>query len=226
MSYCCLLFDLDGTLVDSRADLTTAVNLMLGELGRAPLPDESVVNFIGEGARLLAERALRASQEREPERAEIDRALEVFRRHYRAHLLDRTRPYPEVAETLADLRHLPKAVVTNKPYDFTAAILSGLGLRSHFAVVLGGDSLPERKPDPQPLLEAARRCGCVSPECLMVGDSWVDILAGRAAGMATCGFTGGFRGRAELAAAGAEVLIERFGELREVVAGREPAGSR
>ncbi len=98
----------------------------------------------------------------------------------------------------------------------TLTILEGLGLRSHFAVVLGGDSLPERKPAPQPLLEAARRCGRAPAECVMVGDSRVDVLAGRAAGMVTCGFVAGFKGRAELVAAGADVLIERFGELRRV----------
>ncbi len=211
----CLLFDFDGTLIDSRADLTNSITLMLAEMGHAPLPDERVVSFIGEGVRALVERALRAGQEREPESADIDCALDVFRRHYSGHLLDQTRVYPEVHETLAHFRHLPKAVVTNKPYDFTLTILEGLGLRSHFAVVLGGDSLPERKPAPLPLLEAARRCGCAPAECVMVGDSRVDVLAGRAAGMVTCGFVAGFRGRAELVAAGADVLIERFGELRE-----------
>jgi len=219
MNYRCLLFDLDGTLVDSRADLTTGVNLMLEELGRAPLPTGCVVKFIGEGVRLLIERSLRATQEREPMSAELDQALEIFRRHYGRHLLDQTRPYPEVRETLDALSELPKAVVTNKPYEFSLAILEGLGLRSHFVTVLGGDSLPERKPAPQPLLEAARRCGRAPAECLMVGDSGVDMLAGHAARMATCGFVAGFRGRAELAAAGADILIERFGELQAVVEG-------
>lgn len=212
----CLLFDFDGTLIDSRSDLTSSITLMLAEMGHAPLPDERVVSFIGEGVWRLVERALRASQEREPESADIDCALDIFRRHYSGHLLDQTRVYPEVHETLAHFRHLPKAVVTNKPYDFTLAILEGLGLRSHFAVVIGGDSLAERKPAPQPLLEAARRCGCAPAECVMVGDSRVDVLAGRTAGMVTCGFVAGFSGRAELVAARADALIERFGELRKV----------
>lgn len=217
MNYSCLLFDLDGTLVDSRADLTTSINLMLDELGRAPLPTERAVTFVGEGVRLLIQRALRATQEWEPQDAEVDHATEIYRRHYRVHLLDQTRVYPEVHETLAALRHLPKAVVTNKPYEFSLLIIEALDLRSHFEVVLGSDSLPERKPSPQPLLEAARQCGCAPAQCLMVGDSRIDILAGRAAGMVTCGFVAGFRGREELVAAGADVLIERFGELRSVV---------
>lgn len=217
MTYRCLLFDLDGTLIDSRADLTTSVNLMLGELGRTPLPIEHVVALIGEGVRLLIARALRATQTLEPTDAEIDHATDIFRRHYNAHLLDQTRPYPEVYETLTALRHLPKAVVTNKPYSFSERILEGLDLRAHFAVVIGGDSLPARKPEALPLLEAARLCGHTPDECLMMGDSRIDILAGRAARMKTCGFVPGFRGRAELVEAGADLLIERFGELLRVM---------
>lgn len=217
MNYRCLLFDLDGTLVDSRADLTTSINLMLDELGRAPLPIERVVTLIGEGVRSLIERTLRATQSWEPQEAEIDRATEIFRRHYRVHMLDQTCVYPEVHETLAALRHLPKAVVTNKPYEFSLLIIEALNLRPHFEVILGGDSLPERKPSPQPLLEAARQCGRAPNDCLMIGDSRIDILAGRAARMTTCGFVAGFRGREELVAAGADVLIERFGELLEVI---------
>lgn len=217
MSYECLLFDLDGTLVDSRADLTNSVNLMLAELGRAPLPSGRVLNFIGEGVRLLAERSLRATAELAPSAAELDYAIEVFKKHYRAHLLDRTYLYPGVEATLARLKHLPLAVVSNKPYEFTLALLEGIGLRSHFAVILGGDSLPERKPSPLMLLEAARKCGVEPARCLMIGDTRVDVIAGRAAGMKTCGFVAGFRGRTELVEAGADFVIERFSELCTLV---------
>jgi phosphoglycolate phosphatase len=217
MSYRCLLFDLDGTLVDSRANLANSVNLMLAELGREKLSDCRVLNFVGEGARLLVERALTATQGSAPLEHETDGALEIFLRHYREHLLDQTRVYPEVKETLAALRYFPKAVVTNKPYEFTVALLEGIGLLPHFNVVFGGDSLPERKPSPMMLLEAARRCGAEPSACLMVGDTKFDVMAGRAAGMKTCGYVPGFRGRTELAEAGADFLIERFGELRILV---------
>src|SRR5262249_45965002 len=126
MSYQCLLFDLDGTLVDSRADLINSVNLTLAELGRGTLRDACVINFIGEGARPLVERALRANQNGAPPSSDIDGALEIFRRHYREHLLDHTRVYPEVEETLNRLAHIPKAVVTNKPYEFTMELLEGI----------------------------------------------------------------------------------------------------
>jgi len=217
MSYQCLLFDLDGTLVDSRADLINSVNLMLAELGRKTLPDARVINFIGEGARLLVERALSASQNGESRNPDTAGALEIFRRHYREHLLDHTHVYPEVKQTLNRLAHIPKAVVTNKPYEFTMELLEGIGLSSYFEIVLGGDSLAERKPSPMMLVEAARRCGAQASECLMVGDSRVDVEAGRAASMRTCGYIPGFRGRTELVEAGVDYVIERFGELCALV---------
>jgi len=217
MSYQCLLFDLDGTLVDSRADLATSVNLMLAELGRELLPASRVLSFVGEGARLLVEQDYGKLDSPPPLPRETDSALQIFLRHYREHLLDETRVYPEVEETLSALHCLPKAVVTNKPYDLTVALLAGVGLRSHFKVVFGGDSLPERKPSPMMLLEAARKCAAAPSRCLMVGDTKFDVMAGRAAGMKTCGYILGFRGRTELAEAGADFLIERFGELRMLV---------
>lgn len=217
MNYQCLLFDLDGTLVDSRADLANSINLMLAELGRRELPSCRVLNFVGEGARLLVERALAASGEIQPQPPEVDEALRIFRRHYREHLLDQTRVYPEVEETLAELAHLPMAIVTNKPYDFSITLLDGIGLLPYFSVVLGGDSLPERKPSPMMLLEAARQCGVGASECLMIGDTKFDMIAGHAAGMKTCGYIPGFRGRTELAEAGADYLIERFSELQILI---------
>jgi phosphoglycolate phosphatase len=218
MSYQCLLFDLDGTLVDSRADLISSVNLMLAEVGRMTLPDTRVLSFVGEGARMLVERALGADQSSRPSSQDVDSALGIFRRHYRAHLLDQTRAYPGVEETLARLCHVPKAVVTNKPYEFTIPLLEGVGLLSYFKVVIGGDCLPERKPSPLMLFEAANRCGALPSECLMVGDSRVDVEAGKAANMKTCGYVPGFRGRTELVEAGVDYVIERFSELCSLVA--------
>jgi phosphoglycolate phosphatase len=217
MSYQCLLFDLDGTLVDSRADLINSVNLMLLELGRETLPGARVIKYVGEGAKLLVERALRADLNGARDSYDVDLAVEVFRRHYREHLLDQTRVYPEVEQTLARLEHIPKAVVTNKPYEFTMALLEGIGLARYFKVVFGGDSLAERKPSPLMLIEAARRCGARASECLMVGDSRVDVEAGRAASMKTCGYIPGFRGRTELVDAGVDYVIERFSELCALV---------
>ncbi|MBI1761234.1 MAG: phosphoglycolate phosphatase [Acidobacteria bacterium] len=219
MKFRCLLFDLDGTLVDSRADITNSLNLTLAELGRPTLPAETVRLFIGEGVRLLLERALRATQSAEVQSSEVEHALKIYQRHYHAHLLDQTKLYPEVTETLASLNALPKAIVTNKPFAFTQPLLDGLGIAQYFRVVFGGDSLPERKPSPLMLLEAARHCEVEPAECLMIGDSWIDVEAGRKAGMKTAGYVSGFRGRTELEAAGANYLIERFSEITALVLG-------
>lgn len=216
-SFDCLLFDLDGTLVNSRRDLVESVNLTLAEMLKESLGDDVVASFVGEGVSKLIERALAAASTRAPHADEVESGVELFRRHYRRHLLEHTRPYPEVAETLSYFQSLPMAVITNKPTEFTLAILEGLGLSLYFKAVLGGDSLPERKPQPQPLLAAARLCEVPAERCLMVGDSRVDVLAGKAAGVKTCGFTGGFRARSELEEAGADFLIDRFGQLREIV---------
>ena len=219
MNFQCLLFDLDGTLIDSRADLIKSINLMLRELACEPLADSQVIGFVGEGIRLLVERSLRASQSREPDEAQILAALQIFSHQYQEHLLDQTHVYPEVLTTLEALLHWPKAIVTNKPIHFTQTILTGLGLASHFKAVIGGDSAPARKPSPLPLLEAARRCEIRPENCLMIGDTRIDILAGQAAGMKTCGYVGGFRGKDELVQAGASFLIEKFGELPELLEG-------
>ncbi|MDQ3816501.1 MAG: HAD-IA family hydrolase [Acidobacteriota bacterium] len=213
----CLLFDLDGTLVDSRDDLVTSVNLTLNDIGRVSLPGDLVASFVGEGVAKLMERTLAASLGRAPSIEEVEYAVEIFGNYYQLHMLDSTLPYEGVVETLSHFRHLPMCVVTNKPLRFTRAILDGLGLSHLFLVVFGGDSLPERKPKPQPLLEAACLCRTPPGSCLMIGDSRVDVLAGRAAGMKTCGFTAGFRGRRELEGAGADFLITRFDELRDVI---------
>ncbi|MFN0122583.1 MAG: phosphoglycolate phosphatase [Blastocatellia bacterium] len=207
MAFFCYLFDLDGTLIDSKADIIESVNLSLDELGLARLPAGSVQGFIGEGVRLLISRAVAASFARPATDGEIEQALVIYARHYHAHLLDQTRLYPGVIETLESLRPAPMAVVTNKPVQFTIPILDGLGLTPYFAAVLGGDSLPERKPAPAPLIEAARLCEQPPAACLMIGDSAGDIIAGRAAGMRTCGCTYGFRDEAELVSAGADFLI-------------------
>ncbi len=219
MNYSCLLFDLDGTLVDSRADLVTSVNLTLEEMGLLPIIETSVMRFVGEGVHLLIERSLRAGLGRDPDQAEVHDALGRYQRHYREHLLDQTRPYPEVEAILEHFSHLPKAVVTNKPLDFSVMLLDGLSLTRHFRTIIGGDSLLQRKPSPAPPIEAAKRCQSDPRDCLMIGDSRVDIEAGRAAGMTTCGFLAGFRGRAELENAEADILIETFGQLRQVVEG-------
>src|SRR4051794_16037353 len=123
MLYRCLFIDLDGTLVDSRADLANSINLMLAELGLEPLHNDRVVSFVGEGVPRLVQRALEASFERDINRSEVETGLKLFSEYYRRHLLDETVVYPGVIETLESLKSLPKAVITNKSVEFTNVIL-------------------------------------------------------------------------------------------------------
>jgi phosphoglycolate phosphatase len=181
-------FDLDGTLVDSRADLAEAANHVLRSLGREPLPAETLWSFVGEGARRLVERALGDAP---PDL--VDEALDRFMERYRAHLLDRTVPYPGVVEVLGALarRGMVLSVLSNKPEAMSRAILGGLGLADLFFAVLGGDSLPTRKPDPAGVEWLLAAAGTERQEMLLVGDSGVDVRTARAAGIDFCGVAWG-----------------------------------
>lgn len=184
-----VVFDLDGTLVDSSEDLATAVNRMLEALapGTPPLAHAQVRSFIGNGARVLVGRALEAAGLA----AAVDAALPAFLAAYRGCLLDRTRFYPGVLTALAALRPVPLAVLTNKPGDLSRALLAGLGASGHFVRVIGGGDAP-RKPDPAGLRELIASCGAAADETVLVGDSAVDVATGRAAGVFTVGVLCGF----------------------------------
>ena len=177
-----IIFDLDGTLIDSRADLALAVNLTREELGLAAIPQAEVVGYVGEGVRRLLSRAI-------PELPQqLDRALAINQRHYRAHLLDQTTLYPGVGAALERFRRagIPLMVVTNKPREFTDLILAGLGIATFMSAVVGGGDCPGLKPDPAPLLMALEQSGCGAEGSWMVGDHFTDLEAGRRAGLKRC----------------------------------------
>jgi phosphoglycolate phosphatase len=182
-------FDLDGTLVDSRADLAAAVNHVLGELGRPALPSERLQGFVGDGARQLVERALGTAAPA----ALVEHALARFLDRYGQHLLDTTRPYPGVRALLEALGmwSVALSVLTNKPEGMSRALLDGLGLARHFVAVVGGDSLPTRKPDPAGVEHLLPLGGTSREEMLLVGDSGIDVRTARAAGIAFCGVAWG-----------------------------------
>ena len=177
-----ILLDLDGTLIDSRADLALAVNLTREELGLPPLPQAQVVGYVGEGVRKLVSRAL-------PERPELlEQALRINSRNYRAHLLDQTTLYPGVERALTRFaqRGAKVMVVTNKPRAFTDLILAGLGIDRFLTAVVGGGDCPELKPDPRPLALALERGGCTAAGSWIAGDHFTDLEAGRRAGLKRC----------------------------------------
>lgn len=213
MNFKCLLFDLDGTLIDSRDDLADSVNLMLSELNLANLSLETIYNFIGEGVFNLVNRSISASLGKESDQDFAEKGVEMFRKFYAENLVVKTKLYEGVAETLEKLSDFPKAVITNKPHDFSVLVLKKLGILQHFSLVVGGDTFPERKPSPVPLLFVVDNLRFSTEESLMIGDSWVDIKAGKNAKIKTCGCIYGFRGKDELEKAEADFSIEKFSDL-------------
>jgi len=209
------LFDLDGTLIDSKTDLCFAINRVLPRLGLPHLAEAQIADFVGEGLQKLIERSLREATGREPESAQVQQGIALFAEEYGNHLLDRTRLLPYVTEGLDRLSWALFAVVTNKPEGFSRRILEGLGLGDRFRIILGGDSIQKRKPDPESLHKAMEYCGVSASETAMVGDSAVDVKAGKAAGVTTCGVLGGFRPKEELEASGCDLIVRDLLELAD-----------
>ena len=210
-----LIFDLDGTLVDTKADLAAATNYMLQKLNLPLLSVAQVESFIGLGARVLIERAL--GQERAHLVAD---GFVLFMDYYNAHLLDQTRPYPgmETLLTAARAQGISLSVLTNKPEQPSRAILSGLGLMDYFSAVIGGDTLPKRKPDPGGIFVLQQAAGRALTETLLIGDSEIDMRTGRAAGIPTCGVTWGF-GHAGFESCPPTFLAETVPALQQIAVG-------
>jgi phosphoglycolate phosphatase len=195
-----LVFDLDGTLIDSAQDLCNSVNAALGHVERPPLPDPVIASFVGNGAAMLVRRALAAGAGLAVD--EVDRALEdqayaYFLDHYRAHKLDFTYAYEGVLDALQALRELhstprPMAVLTNKPVRPARGICAGLGLAGYFTHIYGGDSFANKKPAPEGLLALMAETGATPEQTVMVGDSHVDVLTARNAGVWSLGCAFGF----------------------------------
>ena len=188
-----IVFDLDGTLIDSRQDLCNSVNATLEHFGLHSLPDEVIAGFIGDGAAMLIRRALAVPGELPagspaPEEAFFEEAFAYFLAYYRAHKLDFTQVYPGVLESLEGLKTLPDgsvrpmAVLTNKPVGPARAICEGLGLSPYFFSIYGGDSFATKKPDPLGLITLMAEAEAKPGETLMIGDSDVDIRTARNAG--------------------------------------------
>jgi phosphoglycolate phosphatase len=214
-----LVFDLDGTLIDSRQDLCNSVNATLANFDLPELTDEVIAGFIGDGAAMLIRRALAVPGELPGALDEgfFQEAFGYFLTYYRAHKLDFTTVYPGVMESLEALKTLPDgsprqmAVLTNKPVGPAVAICEGLGLSPYFFRVYGGDSFATKKPDPLGLLTLMGEAGVTAEETLMIGDSEVDIQAARNAGVWSLGCTFGLSPDTVLVA-GPDVLVDHAGE--------------
>ena len=204
------LFDLDGTLIDSKLDLVNSVNFMLREMQREVLPLATVAGYIGHGApRLVADALGPAASD-----SDRKRALEIFLAHYEEHSLDATRAYPGVVEGLESLRELPMAVLTNKPVKMSVEILEALGLHKYFRTVYGGDSFEKKKPDPAGALAILKNLGAGAQESAMVGDSGVDVQTARNAGMFAIAVNYGF-GQHDRQSQPADLYIDSLQEIAE-----------
>jgi phosphoglycolate phosphatase len=208
-----VVFDLDGTLVDSRRDIAEAANYALEKAGLERLPHDELESYVGDGAPLLMARAARL------EVTDLKTAAMVadFLDYYAEHPIDHTTVMPGGLEALDALGDLPLGVCTNKPRRTSLAVLRGLGLEARFKGVVAGDDLPQRKPDPSMVIESARLLGVAVQSIVMVGDGPQDVLSGRAAGAFTVGVRGGIQALERLTASAPDLLIDTLAELPEAL---------
>jgi phosphoglycolate phosphatase len=209
-----LIFDLDGTLIDSKRDLIHSVNAMLGQMGRPRLDEETISGYIGHGAPLLVSRALGSGAKEE----ELRHALQFFLGYYEEHKLDTTCAYAGVKDALAELSRtkVPMAVLTNKPVKISVRILEALDLASYFRVIYGGNSFETKKPDPFGALTILNEFGAAPRETMVVGDSEVDVQTARNADMIAAAVNYGF-GVHDRTQYPADIYLEKLSDLVPLV---------
>jgi phosphoglycolate phosphatase len=207
-----IIFDLDGTLIDSSIDITNAINYAIEPYGVKPITIEETISLVGEGITRLMEKIVDRSQTKEINK---DILVNRFLEHYSAHLIDNTTIYPGVRETLEKLKGYKKAVISNKREALSTRILNDLGLLKYLDLVAGSDTTPERKPSPVPILHVLSRLNIKPEETVIVGDSNFDIEAGKAAGIKTVAVTYGYRPIELLK--DADVIINKIDELINIL---------
>jgi len=206
-----MVFDLDGTLADTGADLAGSVNRTLQSLGIATRPEPEILGFVGDGVRKLMERSLGDACGEH-----FDEALKRFEEIYAEHLLDQTTLYPGVTHVLCHFGVKEKLLITNKTRDFTLAICSGLGIAGFFKEIIAGDSHAFMKPDPRLLLPLLEKFGAGPAETLVIGDGVNDILLARNTGVRSCAFLNGLGNREKLLRLGPDFTIEKMIDLKEI----------
>jgi phosphoglycolate phosphatase len=213
-----VIFDLDGTLIDSRLDLVHSVNAALRHIGRPELPDHVIASYVGDGAPILIQRALGGE---EVDQAIVRKGLEFFLTYYRAHKLDHTTVYPGIFDSLKTIQNSSNghprkmAVLTNKPVGPSRAIVDALGMGQYFTQVYGGNSFATKKPEPEGALKLLEESGVSADQAAIVGDSHTDIETGRNAGLWTIGVTYGFAPHT-LSDASPDVLVDHPEELTKL----------
>lgn len=219
-----VIFDLDGTLIDSRLDLVHSVNAALRHIQRPELPDQVIASYVGDGAPILIQRALGGEVVDE---AVVRKGLEFFLAYYRAHKLDHTTVYPGIREALASIQNsgngMPRrlAVLTNKPVNPSRAIVEALGMGPYFSQIYGGNSFATKKPEPEGALKLVSEAGVQPEQSAIVGDSHVDIRTGRNAGLWTVAVTYGFAPHT-LETETPDVIVDHPSELADVFCPAKP----
>jgi phosphoglycolate phosphatase len=215
-----VLIDVDGTLVDSVPDLAYCVDEMMARLGRPPHGEAAVRNWVGNGVERLVRRALIGALDGEPAESDYERAYPIFLDLYAENTSGRSMLYPGVREGLEYLRAngYPLGCVTNKAAQFTEPLLKDLGVYDAFGIVVSGDTLPKKKPDPLPLLYAAENFGVEPRESLMIGDSVSDVKAARAAGFHIICMSYGYNHGQDIRLAEPDAVIDSMAELPRLVA--------
>lgn len=207
-----IVYDLDGTLVDTLQDITNAANHMLSQLKKPPLTPDSVRRYVGRGVRQLVADCLQTNDS-----DRIAEGLRVYRAYYGRHLTDNSRLYPGAVELLAYFKGRQQAVITNKPNPYSRDLLAALGVAGYFVDIIGGDSVHPKKPDPGSLKALMAQTGVDAEETLFIGDSPIDVEAGRKAGVLTVAITHGLADLDELRQAAPDRLVDDFTELLGLV---------
>ncbi len=211
-SFRLLVFDFDGTLVDTKKDIADSVNRMLEELELRALDRETLYTFIGKGVNHLITCSLEGTGY-----GDLPRATVVFMRYYETHLMDHTRLFPNCREMLEHFAYKENTILSNKPTRFITRILETLDCRAPFSTIIGGDSMPAKKPDPGGLFHILEQHKVRPEDALMIGDSLVDIETGKRAGVRTCGVTYGHAGRESLETSQPDWIIDDLMELKQFI---------
>ena len=211
-SFQLLVFDFDGTLVDTKKDFVDSVNRTLKELELPTLEHQTLYTFIGKGVNHLMTRSLEGTGY-----DDLPGAIHVFMRHYEEHLMDQTELFPNCRETLEHFAGKENTILSNKPTLFITRILDALDWRAPFSTIIGGDLMPAKKPDPAGLLHILEQHGVRPEEALMIGDSLVDVETGKRADVKTCGVTYGHAGHESLESAQPDWIIDDLLELKSFV---------
>ena len=216
-----LLFDLDGTLIDSAPDLARSVNYMLRSINHNEFSEETIDSWVGNGAQTLVKRALSGSKivDENIDNELFDKSLSIFLEYYKNNLCVKTTPYPNVKTTLETLKSdgYKLAIITNKPFDFIEPILKQLELDSLFELCIGGDSLPEKKPSPLPLEYMCKKFKIKPRNTLMIGDSKNDILAAKAANIQTVAVSYGYNYGEDIRVYEPDYTVDDFSNILEIL---------